>query len=206
MKTMTTTFRIAASILLAGGLAAGASAQSLADVARQTKVREKSVKTHGKVYTNADLPNAGDDSSAAAASQNGTTADAKTTTGDPSKAAADTADKKSAADAKPSSDSVKDAKGPVKDRAYWHKRITDAREMRDQAQLLLDAMQSRINALTADFAARDDPAQRAQIEQQRAQALSELDNLKKALKTANDTIDNIQEEARRAGVPPGWLR
>ena len=41
--------------------------------------------------------------------------------------------------------------------------MTDARQALERSQMYLDALQSKINALWADFTARDDPAQRAQI-------------------------------------------
>ncbi len=67
-------------------------------------------------------------------------------------------------------------------------------------------MQSRINALTADFAARDDPALRAQIERDRQRAVSELEGLQKSIKDDQKAIEDLEEEARKASVPPGWLR
>ena len=67
-------------------------------------------------------------------------------------------------------------------------------------------MQSRINALTADFTARDDPAQRAAIAGDRQKALDELARLKKAIVDGKKAIADLEEEARRASVPPGWLR
>ena len=60
--------------------------------------------------------------------------------------------------------------------------------------------------LTADFTARDDPAQRSAIGRDRQKALDELDRVKKALETDRQALGDFQEEARRASVPPGWLR
>jgi hypothetical protein len=76
----------------------------------------------------------------------------------------------------------------------------------DHNHVLADALQSRINALTADFSARDDPAQRALIGVARQKALDELDRLKKSIRSDQKAIADFQEEARRASVPPGWLR
>ena len=68
------------------------------------------------------------------------------------------------------------------------------------------ALQSQINGLTADFAARDDPAQRAKVGTDRQKALTELDRVKKEIQQHTKALADLQEEARRAGVPPGWLR
>jgi hypothetical protein len=67
-------------------------------------------------------------------------------------------------------------------------------------------MQTRINALTTDFVNRDDPAQRSVIEQNRNKSIAELGRLNTSVKDTQKAIDDLLEEARRAGVPPGWLR
>ena len=51
-----------------------------------------------------------------------------------------------------------------------------------------------------------DPAQRAVIERDRQRAVVELDSLNKALKDDQKAITDFDEEARKASVPPGWLR
>ena len=89
---------------------------------------------------------------------------------------------------------------------YWRGRIDAARTALARAQTFADALQSRINALSADFVNRDDPAQRDVIAADRQKALAELDRVKKEIAAAQKAIADIQEEARRAGVPPGWVR
>ncbi len=63
-----------------------------------------------------------------------------------------------------------------------------------------------VNALSTDFVNRDDPAQRAAIERDRQKALAELTRLKQAVVDGKKAIATLEEDARRAGVPPGWLR
>jgi hypothetical protein len=94
----------------------------------------------------------------------------------------------------------------VKDEAYWRSRINAARSALERSRIFADALQSRINALTADVINRDDPAQRAQLDLERQRALAELDRVKKEVAAQTKAISDIEEEARRAGVPPGWLR
>ncbi|TMQ47037.1 MAG: hypothetical protein E6K73_14225, partial [Candidatus Eisenbacteria bacterium] len=72
----------------------------------------------------------------------------------------------------------------------------------DRDQTFSDALQSRINALTTDFVNRSDPAQRAVIERDRQKALTELSNLKKQIDDDKKALADLEEEARRAGVPP----
>jgi hypothetical protein len=80
------------------------------------------------------------------------------------------------------------------------------REQLQRSKLFAEALQSRINALTTDFVNRDDPYQRAQIAQQRQEALAELDRVTRDIDNYSKAVDDLQEEARRAGVPPGWVR
>jgi hypothetical protein len=72
--------------------------------------------------------------------------------------------------------------------------------------MFAEALQSRINGLTADFTSRDDPAQRAVVANDRQKALAELDRVKNDITQQTKAIADIQEEARKGGVPPGWLR
>lgn len=88
----------------------------------------------------------------------------------------------------------------------WRERITAAREARDRAELMSSALQNRVDGLWAQFAAMDDPAQRALVEQQRVEALTELENLDAEIERLDENIREIEEEARRSNVPPGWLR
>jgi hypothetical protein len=100
----------------------------------------------------------------------------------------------------------KTAKEEIGDENSWRLKMNGARATLEQDQLLYDAMQSRINALVADFASRDDPAQRAEIERQRIRALDELDRLKKQIQKDTENVSAIEEDARKKGIPPGWIR
>ena len=79
-------------------------------------------------------------------------------------------------------------------------------EALDRDSTFAEALQSRINALTTDFVNRDDPAQRTVIERDRQKAVAELDRLKKQISDDRKALADFEEEGRRAGVPPGWLR
>jgi hypothetical protein len=73
-------------------------------------------------------------------------------------------------------------------------------------QLLAEALQSRVNALTADWSARDDPAQRQQLYDERIRVLEALDRMRERVASGREAIAGIEEEARLESVPPGWLR
>lgn len=80
------------------------------------------------------------------------------------------------------------------------------KEQLERDQTFRDALQNRIDALNTDFVNRDDPAQRNVIANDRQKALTELDRVKKAIEEGRKAIPALEEEARREGVPAGWLR
>ena len=173
------------------GFAVG-SAQTLGDIAKREESRRKQVKTPSKVYTNDDLRGDG------GAPPPAPVAEA------PSPNAAQPG--APAAGAQPKDADKAATEDPKKTEAYWKDRLAKARGDLDRAKTFADALQSRINALTTDFAARSDPAQRGQIGNDRQKALAELDRVKKEIEANTKAIADIQEEARKSGVPAGWVR
>ena len=168
-------------------------AQSLADVARKEEERRKEIKTPAKVLTNKDL---GDVPPAPAPSTPPSGSSAPDTSASTPAAPADTGD----------AGKGRETGGAAKDQKYWSDKMKSLQDALSHDQVLADAMQTQINSLTTDFVNRDDPAQRAVIERNRVTALGELNRLKDQIKKDQKAIDDLQEEARRAGVPPGWLR
>jgi flagellin-like hook-associated protein FlgL len=180
----------AAAAMISGPIA---SAQTLGDVAKKEEARRKDVKTPAKVYTNDNLKS-----------------DAGSTPLPPATPAAGAASTQ--VPPSPSGVAPKDGDKPAvvddskKDEASWRSRIDQARTALDRAKTFAEALQSRINALTTDFSARSDPAQRAVIGADRQKALAELDRVQKEIQADTKAIADIQEEARKAAVPPGWVR
>jgi hypothetical protein len=178
---------ITTAVVLCGALTAGAqSPPPLAEVARAEEARRKAVSKSSKVYTNEDLR---PDITRTPPATNATP-------GAPSTQVPQLNLPGGKAEPAPEE----------KDQAHWKGRIGAARAAVDRSKIFADALQSRINALTTDFTNRDDPAQRAQLELERQRALAELDRVKKEIAEQTKAIADIEEEARRAGVPPGWLR
>lgn len=90
--------------------------------------------------------------------------------------------------------------------AWWRSRMMQARAAAERDRLLVTALESRVGALTRDVANRDNPVERAALAAERIKVLEELDQMRLQLTADIKTIADIEEEARRAGVPPGWLR
>jgi hypothetical protein len=175
-------------------------AQGLGDVAKREAERRKAVGTPGKVYTNDNLRTEVPPTSAPATTSQGTTA--------PAEPAAQTSAAAPGV-AAPGSQALGTGNapeaGPMTEDA-WRKRVTAARDALSRAQVFAEALQSRINALTTDFVNRDDPAQRNAIAAERQKSLAELDRVKQEIVDHQKAISAIQDDARRAGVPAGWVR
>lgn len=157
----------------------------LAEVARKEAERRKVTKAAPKVLTNKDLP--------------------KSATQPPPPPAAATPPSAEAAAQTPEQEPAPPPKDE-KDEAWWRARITQAREEVRRNEMFLEALQSRVNALSTDFVNRDDPFQRAKIGEDRQKALAEMERVKAEIQLGKKQIEDIEEEARKAGVPPGWLR
>jgi len=166
--------------------ASSAFAQTLGDVAKKEAARRKaSSASAAKVYTNDDLKAAPGPAAAPAA---------------PAPAA------EAAAALDPKKTDEKKAAEDDKGESYWRGRMAQAREELRRNEMFRDALQTKINSLSNDFAARDDPAQRAQLANDRQQALAEQARVAGEIEKNRKAIADMEEEGRQAGVPPGWLR
>jgi gas vesicle protein len=175
---------ISAAAVISLALASGALGQSLGDVAKKEEARRRAAAKPGKVYTNGDLPPA--------------EAVAPATPAQPAPPPAPQA----AAQPKPE----EKAEEPKKDEAHWRGRANQLRDSLERAKTFQEALQTRINSLSNDFASRDDPAQRGVVAADRQKALAELERVKKEIADLQKQLSDLEDEARRAGVPPGWLR
>jgi len=172
-----------------------ATGQTLAELAKAEEARRKAIPKPAKVYTNRDLkPDITEPPPTPAAATPGNTT-----------ATAPTEPSTQVPSVNLPGGKVEPAK-PERDQAYWSARIGAARAALERSRIFADALQSRINALTTDVVNRDDPAQRSQLELEKRRALAELDRVKKEVADQTKAIADIEQEARKAGVPPGWLR
>ena len=172
-----------------------ASGQTLGEVAKKEAERRKAQPQTGKVYTNKDLPA----SAQKPATANPSTETPAQTPTDPVAAATE----QKAEDGKAPGDKPQ---GDQKDQAYWKNRMATAREELRRSEMFAEALQTRVNTLNKDFNSRDNPAQRSAIGADRTEALNELTRVKQEVERGKKQIADIEEEARKAGVPPGWVR
>src|SRR5689334_11137171 len=160
---------IAITVVAAFAFAAAASAQSttavtpsskpLAEVAKTEEARRQSIRKPAKVYTNDSLrPVPGEvgvpPSTGASASASG-----NSTPGN--------------ASAKPDAPTAPVTDRPRVDEEAWRARIKAARDTVTRSQMFADSLQTRINSLQTDFVNRDNPVEKAKLEQDRNAALAE---------------------------------
>ena len=158
-----------------------ASAQSLGTVAKEAEAQRKTTKSSGKVYTNDNLRSAPAPTPAVAAAPAAPTPES------------------GSGDAKGKAD-------PAKDEAAWRDRIKTERDALARSEAFSAALQSQINGLYGEFTACQAPPTCNEISAKRQKAMSELERVKKEIETHTKAIADIQEEARKAGVPAGWVR
>lgn len=161
-----------------------AQAPALGEVARKEAERRKATPAPKKAYTNADLPESARVAPVPAPAPAASTPVTEATP--------------QAADAKP--------QGEERDEAWWRARMAQLREELRRNEVFLEALQSRINSLSADFLNRDDPYQRAKVGEDRAKAAAEMARVTEEVAKGRQAIADLEEEARKSGVPPGWLR
>ena len=182
----------AAAAVLGSLLGSGTSliAQSLADVAKREAARRQAIGAAVSVYTNDSLSGTAGTPPQVAPREppglppSGSSPASSPTAGEP----------------------VAGSVTAAESEAAWRRKVAAVREALSRAEITVEALQSHVNALTTDVVSRDDPVQRAALASRREKALGELDRLRQEMEDHSATLAAIHDEARRAGVPAGWLR
>jgi len=166
--------------LLTTALASPLLAQSLGEVAARTNKDRKGAPA--KVYTNDDL-----DAARSAPEGEGTVSTPATSA--PSGAAPTPA--------------------PTMDPAQrWRRDGKQRRDAVTRSEAKVAAIQAKVDALLLD---RDpvnvmDPNRLQTLEAVKARALQDLETAKAELSQARQALEDLEEDARKSGIPPGWLR
>jgi hypothetical protein len=169
---------VVAGVLVAG--IATANAQGLADVARKEEARRQTIKEPAKVYTDADAQKyAAVTAAQQAKAVEVTQLDAK---GQPVGAQAAAA-------------------GLPADEAGWRARLQTARDGIDRSKLALTALEQQV--MRAKMRKGDGEA--AEGDELTARD-AEIKRLKTEIEQHQKVLSSAEEDARQAGVPPGWVR
>lgn len=175
---------------------ATAQPQSLAEAARKAEAERKAVKAPGKVYTNDDLKRFG---SAPPPPPAGA--------GEAARPAPPAVEGQPPAQPGPEASAQKPAEQqPVKDEAWWRKNLGEARGKLERSRAAVEALDNRIYALQLDFYSRSEQSERDTIAREIEKVMAEKDKNYREMEGATATLAGLEEEGRRAHVPPGWLR
>jgi hypothetical protein len=96
------------------------------------------------------------------------------------------------------------------ERATWRARASRLREDVEQAERRIDELQAELETLNVDMQPSPadvlDPFRLQKREAQKAELRQKVEDAQKDLERAKEAVADLEEEARRQHVPPGWLR
>jgi Asp-tRNA(Asn)/Glu-tRNA(Gln) amidotransferase A subunit family amidase len=172
----------------------GAGAGSLADIARKAQEEDAAATRPGRriVITNESLRR----------SEPAPGSSAITITG--------SADKKPVARTRPTATpseipEYRDASGRTE--AEWRRRAEEVRSRAAEVEAEITAARAEVRRLENDFYAWSDGNYRERVIRPAwDQARQKLKDLEVAADEARSAVDGLEEEARKSGTPPGWLR
>ena len=188
-------------LILVGLLVGVAAAQSdsLADAARKHKEQQAGKPVATKVYTNDNLPSTETISTVGAPPSDNA---APTPTDGQPGASADPA----AAAPKDGSKSADDNKARQKTWEDWRDKIQKQKSSVEQMQKENEELERQFKLTTGNYynSAQQRVYDGAAMEKEDTAYKTQMEQKKKALEDAKQKIDDLQEQARRAGVPSGY--
>ncbi len=187
-------------------------AQSLDELAKKERERQARLKKDAaKVFTNEDLSRF-KDAPVTIPAQLGTPSESAAGAGKEEKPEAEAAGRerptspeaKGQEPEKSDEDKVTDLKG--RDEAYWRSTLGEARlrvkSLSDEAKVL----ELRLNDLYNRFYRENSPVTRERIQVEIQKTLYQIDRNKQELAQARRSLEDLEQEARKSGALPGWLR
>jgi hypothetical protein len=181
-------------------------AKSLADVAREKKAASPATKTSpspepGRVFTNEDLPVLPSPPAIASPGPAGTGRGTVTTL------------PPSAAGAPPRESSSRSSDVPVsretaEQESGWRGRAAALRDAISSAEKSIPQIEDRIAGLRNDRNPTNvmDPNREQKRQAEITAAQAELESVRAGLERSRQALADLEEEARRKSIPPGWLR
>ena len=94
----------------------------------------------------------------------------------------------------------------VKDEKYWRERVATANDRLKRDQMMGEALQTRANSLRRDSVNMDDQTKQRQAREALQSTLDEITRNQKQIEEDRKAIQEIEVDARKAGVPAGWIR
>ena len=184
--------------------------KSLAEVAREKKAASPAAKTApspepspGRVFTNEDLP--AQPSPPAIASPGPAGTGRGTVTKLPPAAAGSTP---SESQSQSRSSDVPLPRDGAEQESGWRGRAAALRDAISNAEKSIPEIEDRIAGLRNDRNPTNlmDPNREQNRQAEIAKAQAELESVRAGLERSRQALADLEEEARRKGIPPGWLR
>lgn len=97
---------------------------------------------------------------------------------------------------------------PEMTESYWRERATERRREVGRAEQRVPPLEQRIADLRNDRNPTNvmDPNREQNRQAQLAQAIADLERAKADVERAKQALTDLEEDARRKSIPPGWLR
>jgi hypothetical protein len=89
---------------------------------------------------------------------------------------------------------------------FWKKQQTDLEGRIAKLKGEIESSQTDLNKLWSDFYIKNVASEQEAIRAQIAQLTTQIEQKKLFLDQSQTQLDDLFEKARKAGVPPGWLR
>jgi len=89
---------------------------------------------------------------------------------------------------------------------FWKKQQSDLEERIAKLKEDIDREQAELNRLWSDFYIKNIPAEQDAIRVQISQITNQIEQKKLFLSQSENQLEELFEKARKAGVPPGWMR
>jgi chromosome segregation ATPase len=98
--------------------------------------------------------------------------------------------------------------GEARNEKYWRRQAADRREAVEEADKSVRNLQARITALRNDLTPTNlmDPSRLQTQDRDIRQAEEDLEAARREAATARQRLADLEDEARRAGALPGWVR
>lgn len=173
-------------------------AQSLADLARQTRAKKQEEPKSGKVFTNDTIPSVAISSAPAGAPAAAAHPGEEAQPGTEAQAAQDTAAKSQAKPEEPTREELE---------KQYRAKFAELKRNLDTEQRRLDVMQRELNLAQRQYYSDPNVALREQYSRAEInKRTAEIETQKATVEKAKQAIADLEDELRRKDLPPGWAR
>ena len=93
-----------------------------------------------------------------------------------------------------------------KTKEYWQSMKRNLESQISQTQETVNEQQLKLNKLHTDHLIMDLPYQKAELKKQINQLTPRLNANKEKLRNLQQELTSLSDKARKAGIPPGWIR